>query len=137
MNDQFLLELLYLDSSLRICSYFWSFFWELYFHGLSKNGIVIKTVLGHSCLVYLFKHDKSLPSHLVILLTNNLNNLSISFKQQIQSIFQILGFYFFINILDIQCLFRLICILLNFIYLLFKLVLSYHFNLNKVYILYI
>ena len=87
---------------------------KLDFHRFAKDGKVIKTIFGNSSLVDIFKDNKSLPPHPIILLAYNLYNLPIRLKQQVQRIFNIFGLDLLVYVFYVECLFGLngLCALL-------------------------
>lgn len=95
-------------SFMGICCHFRSFSGKLDFHIFSKYWIPTQTVLCHDCFIDLLEDNKSLSSHSVIFLTNNLQYLSISLKQKIQSVFEIFWLYFFVYVMNVKCLFWLL-----------------------------
>ena len=104
------------------------FFWELDSHGFAKNNIIIETIFSDSCFVDLFKDYKGLSSHFIILFTDDLYDLTICFKEEIQGIFNIFSLDFFIDIFNVQCLFRLISLSCRSHHVVFGLLLSNHFK---------
>jgi hypothetical protein len=91
-------------SILRIGSNFGPFPGKVDFHGLTKYGIAIQTIFGHNCLINLPKHNKGLAAHPVIFFTDNLTDLTISLKQEIKGILEILGLDLLVDVVNVQCL---------------------------------
>jgi hypothetical protein len=89
---------------LGIGSNFGPFPGKLYFHRLPKYGIAIQTIFGHNCLINLPKDDKGLSAHPVIFFTDNLTDLTVSLKQEIKGILEILGLDLLVDVVDVQCL---------------------------------
>lgn len=49
-----------------------------------------------------------MPSHSVIFFTDNLGNLTVGLKEQVECVFKIFGLDFLVNIVDVQSLFGLL-----------------------------
>jgi hypothetical protein len=74
---------------LRIGGNFGPFSGKLDFHRFSKDGVSVEAVFSHEGLINFLEHYKGLAAHSVIFLTDDLTDLTISLKQQVQSILEI------------------------------------------------
>ena len=115
------------SSLLDICCNFRPFSCELYPHSFTKDWITIETIFGHDSFVDFLEKHKCLTAHSVIFFTDDLSDLSISFKQKVQSVLKIFRLDFFVNVVNVQRLLGLLDLRGFLVVGLYDLVVADHF----------